>query len=551
MIAAEVRTARVVSFRPWHYWLGTGAWLAHFAYPILPGWMIARTFDELESRGATATVFVLLAGILAAEAANSIVLWIGHSAYMKGFTAAQALLRANALNGQLASGGHQAGKRSFAVGDTLARLRDDPHDFLMLVDNWIDFFGSLIYGAVAIYFLARVDGWAALAGVAPLVTVSALNSVVGHRARRYRQHARATTSSVSGFLAATFDASLTIKVSGARRAIVRRLTELNARRGRAMVNDQVWADVLWTMNEALSTIAVGVALLVAARRPLTAGEITLFVTYLITLIYLPQRFGQIVVGRRRSAVSESRLDALVGPRTHTDSLLAHRALPVLGGPPAVQPRIDDRVALERLDVRHLTVAERNVFDVSFTITPGTLTVIAGPVGSGKTSLVRALLGLLAADGGEVAWNGVVIDGASFFVPPQCAYVPQVPRLFAEPLGDNIALGHAVDPSAIASAIELAVFEDDLVGLPNGMATLLGTRGVRLSGGQSQRVAAARAFVHRPELLVLDDLTSALDIETEAALWARLRHDHMTVLAVSNRPAALAAADQVIRLSARG
>jgi ATP-binding cassette, subfamily B, bacterial len=146
------------------------------------------------------------------------------------------------------------------------------------------------------------------------------------------------------------------------------------------------------------------------------------------------------------------------------------------------------------------------------------------------------------------WNGEPInDRAAFFTPPQCAYVAQVPRLFAESLADNLRLGHTLSDAAVRQAIELAAFETDVADLPSGLNTLVGARGVRLSGGQAQRAAAARALAHQPELLVLDDLTSALDIETELALWDRLAAAGFTVLAASNRPVALARADKVIRL----
>ena len=88
---------------------------------------------------------------------------------------------------------------------------------------------------------------------------------------------------------------------------------------------------------------------------------------------------------------------------------------------------------------------------------------------------------------------------------------------------------------------------DVADLPAGLETVVGARGVRLSGGQVQRAAGARAMAHRPELLVLDDLTSALDVDTELAMWERLAASGCTVLAASNRPVALARADRVIEL----
>jgi ATP-binding cassette subfamily B protein len=105
---------------------------------------------------------------------------------------------------------------------------------------------------------------------------------------------------------------------------------------------------------------------------------------------------------------------------------------------------------------------------------------------------------------------------------------------------------------LPEAIHLAVLEADAAALEKGLDTVVGPRGIRLSGGQAQRSAAARMFVRRPELLVFDDLSSALDVETEHALWERLdrlaeREDGLTCLVVSHRRAALRRADRIVVL----
>ncbi len=291
-------------------------------------------------------------------------------------------------------------------------------------------------------------------------------------------------------------------------------------------------------------------MVVAARRGLGAGQIALFASYLTGLIGLPMRISSVVVGRRRYQVSAGRLDALLpDAELGVDRLIERRELPILGGGAAALPTRGRRRPLERLDVRGLTVASRGLVDVDLTVARGELVVVAGPVGSGKTSLLRAIVGLLSVDRGEVCWNGEpVADRAAWFVPPQCAFVAQVPRLFAETLADNLRLGHDLTPDDIEAALGLAAFDADVAGFPEGLGTRIGARGVRLSGGQAQRAAAARALAHRPELLVLDDLTSALDVETEHALWDRLAAAGYTVLAASNRPAALARADRVLHLA---
>jgi len=187
---------------------------------------------------------------------------------------------------------------------------------------------------------------------------------------------------------------------------------------------------------------------------------------------------------------------------------------------------------------------------SASVAAGELVVIVGPNGAGKTTLLRVLLGLLPMDSGEIRWNGrVVEEPGAYFVPPRSAYTPQVPRLFSESLRDNLSLGRNPDSRAVERALRAAVLENDVAALERGLDTLVGPRGVKLSGGQVQRAAAARMFLANAELLVLDELSSALDAETEAELWRRLfeRGRDVTCLVVSHRPAALRHADQVLVL----
>ena len=148
--------------------------------------------------------------------------------------------------------------------------------------------------------------------------------------------------------------------------------------------------------------------------------------------------------------------------------------------------------------------------------------------------------------------------AAFFQPPRCAYTAQVPGLFSETLRDNILLGLHEDQVDLATAIHAAVLERDIGELERGLDTQVGPKGVKLSGGQVQRTAAARMFVREPELLVLDDISSALDVETEQVLWQRMFEGdtQRTCLVVSHRRAVLERADQILlleggRLAARG
>jgi ATP-binding cassette subfamily B protein len=209
--------------------------------------------------------------------------------------------------------------------------------------------------------------------------------------------------------------------------------------------------------------------------------------------------------------------------------------------------------LERLTVRGLTYRHADgtpgIDGVDLTLAQGETVVVTGRIGSGKTTLLKALLGLVPRDAGEIRWNGTTVDEpGAFFGPPRTAYTPQVPRLFSETLEENVRQGAPASVAALLAAVRLAVLERDIEQVEDGLATLVGPRGTKLSGGQVQRVAAARMFVRAPELLVFDDLSSALDVETERVLWERLFADgQRTCLVVSHRPEALRRADRVIVL----
>jgi ATP-binding cassette subfamily B protein len=350
-----------------------------------------------------------------------------------------------------------------------------------------------------------------------------------------------------------FGAVLTVKTARAGKEILDRLGELNERRRRAGLRDQLVTQMMDTFNRVTVDLSIGLVLLLAVpamhRGEFSVGDLALFASYAGALVAMPRYTGKLLAGHRQAGVAIERMGALL-PAASATPLVTHR--PLFDDEPPPPTTLRRRSALRSLEVRGLTAVHpssgRGVHDIDLTLDHGTFTVISGPAGAGKTTLLRAMLGLLPTQDGELLWNSEpVADRAEFLVPPHCAYVPQVPRLFSESLQDNLLLG--LDEAAgLEAAVRSAVLDADVAAMPDGLATAVGTRGVRLSGGQVQRAAIARALVRRPDLLVLDDVSSALDVQTERELWDRLlARRECTLLAVSNRPATLARADHVIRL----
>ena len=317
------------------------------------------------------------------------------------------------------------------------------------------------------------------------------------------------------------------------------------------------------------TFGIGVMLLLVGQSmsagTFTVGDFALFTYYLWFTTELPSYLGIFIGDYRQQEVAISRLVELL-PGEPASRLVEHHPLYMGGGEPPLSvpaPPKDRNTELGTLEVcrlsYHFPSTGRGIKEVSLTLRPGSFTVITGRIGSGKTTLLRVLLGQLPRDSGEIMWKGQpVSDPAAVFRPPLCAYTPQVPRLFSETLRANILMGLPETGVDLPAAIHRVVLEPDVAALEGGLDTVVGPRGVRLSGGQVQRAATARMLVCDPELLVCDDLSSALDVETERTLWERVLAPHLglgpdasraetarTCLVVSHRRPVLRRASHII------
>ncbi len=172
----------------------------------------------------------------------------------------------------------------------------------------------------------------------------------------------------------------------------------------------------------------------------------------------------------------------------------------------------------------------------------------GKVGAGKSWLVNLIPRLVDPVAGQVRLDGVDIrDYRLGALRGAIGYVPQEPVLFSDTIRNNIVFGReGVSDDDVRWAVEVSQLEKDIDGFPKGLETQIGTRGMSISGGQKQRLALARALAGRPRVLILDDCTSALDSQTEAALWRRLDEvlPGTTVVMITHRPDTLEGVDRI-------
>jgi ABC-type multidrug transport system fused ATPase/permease subunit len=209
----------------------------------------------------------------------------------------------------------------------------------------------------------------------------------------------------------------------------------------------------------------------------------------------------------------------------------------------------DRIGLDQVSFRYDgEKPAETVSNLSFDLVRGRKTAVVGPVGAGKSTLVGLVCGELRPDGGRVKVNGS--DLAEIRLADYrrlTGYIPQEALLFSDTVRENVAFGRETSDEEIRAVLRIAQLDEEIAAFPRGLDELLGQRGVRVSGGQRQRLAIARALAGKPELLVMDDVTAALDAENEEALWDALedRHPDLTALIVTHRMATARRADEIL------
>jgi ATP-binding cassette subfamily B protein len=558
---------RLARTRPWLFSISFLLWVMFAFMPLAVGLVMRAFFNALTNPAeAQLSPLELLGVLLGSESTRIALLLICLACWTTFWNASEWLLRTNMLRWLVEGPGARVLPEN--PGAIVSRFREDVHELMLFLDTWLDLTGELVFSAVALAIMMQINALITVVVFLPMVGIVAVTHIAGTRISSYRKSSRASTSRVTGFIGEVFGAAQAIKVAAAEGQVVAHFRELSETRRQAALKDQLLSSLLDSFNVNTVNLGIGLILMLSAGAmrdgTFGLGDFALFASYIGWVAGLPRWAGRLLTRARQVAVSLRRMEELL------EGAPAGALVEPMAGTPRLE--LPASAPLETLEARGLCFSfpgsGRGVGPVDLTIARGSFTVITGRVGAGKTTLLRTLLGLLPADAGALRWNGApVADPASFLAPPRCAYTPQVPHLFSESLRANLQLGQALPPGALEHAIHTAVLDRDIAAMPQGLESLVGSRGVRLSGGQVQRSAAARMFARNADLLVFDDLSSALDVETEQALWERLSSQQSavssqplqndvlpaanrqlpTVLAVSHRRAALRRADQIIVL----
>jgi ABC-type multidrug transport system fused ATPase/permease subunit len=542
---------------------------------VLPAVMLGRAIDTTLAfnKGQTSlqdvawAALAFLAGTLATQVPRLGKRWW----LMTANARIRANIRADALRGVLAWPMEKL--HTTAIGDLMARIVADVEVLGVGVREFsIESWDTVLFSISFVVTMIIYDPGLSLLALLPTPFAMLLAQAVGRWVRSRTTAAREANSRLTSTLQERLAGIRVLKLFGRTDAsaehIERQSQEL-AEANLAVVR------LREGLKPVYSTLMVaGVVLVVAlGGQRVIGGAMTVgaFVTYIQLFLQftgrayrIPQMFNSIQSG----GAAYARLKPLMAP-----------ALSVAGEPPfasytpgrvvgldaplPVPPEIGEHplaVNLQAVTFRYPGAAQPALQDVSLEIPAGSFVAITGPVGCGKSALLRAVLGLYPLEGGAISLDDRLLDS----IPAderanRIGYLPQDPYLFSGSIQENITFGATSSQARVSEAASAAILEPDLKIFLAGLETQIGELGVRVSGGQRQRIALARslAATHKsPGLLLLDDPFSAVDLDTEAQLIASLRraygpeappHRRATILLSSHRLAAFPQADQIIVL----
>jgi ATP-binding cassette subfamily B protein len=501
---------------------------------------VKQAVDALARDGAGAALGGFVALILALAAANGVARLASRFTTIGAAQHVDADLRDGLYAALLTFPPEFFARRS--TGDLMTRASSDVTAVRSLVG-----FGAVSIVQTALAFggalaaMLAVDAWLTLCAMAPVPVLVLL-------ARRFNVDVNARTHAMQeqlGVLSGRVQETLAGMAAVRAYTMEARVAAAFARANRELLDRSLALAAIQARFTPLTSLITGVSVLTVlwlGGRDVMGGRITLgdlvaFNGYLAYLAWPTLALGLTLSVVRRGLASMERIQEIVD---------AARPAPGEATPVAAPPSL----AFENLTWGYPDRAPA-LSDVSFAVEPGELVAVVGPTGAGKTTLGLVLARLWEPPVGTVFVGGRDVTTLSLAtLRATVGWVPQEAFLFSRSIADNVTLGRAgLDRTAVAAAAREAQVDAEVAAFPDGYATVVGERGLTVSGGQRQRLALARALAGGARLLVLDDVFASVDVATEEAIVRALRASGRTILTMTHRLRVAQAADRVIVLDA--
>ena len=400
-------------------------------------------------------------------------------------------------------------------------------------------------GLVCVVLWKMFDIWLALATGATVTLYMAYTLLVTEWRAKFRRQMNETDSEANTKAIESLLNYETVKYFGNEEHEARRYDASLTRYERAAVRSQVSLSILNIGQAAIISVGLTLVMWMAAtgiaEGRYTLGDFVLVNTYLLQLYQPLSFFGFVYREIKQAIIDMERMFELLGQDREVADSPAAQPLRVAGG------------AVEFRDVHFGYDARRPILKgVSFTIAAGKTVAVVGTSGAGKSTIARLLFRFYDADGGAILIDGQDVRNVTqASLRAAIGVVPQDTVLFNDTILYNIGYGRpGASEDEIQAAARLAHIHDLIMAMPDGYQTMVGERGLKLSGGEKQRVAIARTILKNPPIFLFDEATSALDTHTEREIQANLREvsQGRSTLIIAHRLSTVADADEIIVLA---
>ncbi|WP_341883146.1 ABC transporter ATP-binding protein [Synechococcus sp. UW140] len=392
--------------------------------------------------------------------------------------------------------------------------------------------------------MLAIDPWLSLAAIILYPLMLVVVGASGGRMMSQQRQQQQNLAQLSDLIQEDLSGISAIKIYGQEPTEVGAFASLSKRYRDAAIALARTRSTLFPLLEGISSLSLLVLLALGSgqleRGSLTLGGLIALILYIERLVFPTALLGFTLSSFQTGQVSLERVEDLLSREASIQDPIRADELQENSTGASIEAR--------DLCVRYPGAGKNSLNKLSFCVNPGELVAVVGPVGSGKTTLARALGRMLEVPSGQLFINGQDITCLKLAdLRKQIAMVPQEGYLFSATLAENLCYG---DPNTeivqLERVVQQAQLKADVESFPDRYQTLVGERGITLSGGQRQRSSLARALLVDAPLLVLDDALASVDNRTAAAILQSLTIDlHRTVLFISHQLSAAAACDRVL------